>query len=143
MTQVTELDLAPDSRCTLLRLELLSGGRTVSVNDYFIPGEKSLRDLNDLPEGGLAASKVSVKSEGGKHCVTFRLRNTSDSVLVAVKLNARDSATGEAILPAYISDGYFNLLPGESRTLTAEFSHDGRWNISAEAYNMNRKTIIR
>lgn len=143
VTQVTELDLAPDSRCTLLRLELLSGGRTVSVNDYFIPGEKSLRDLNDLPEGGLAASKVSVKSEGGKHCVTFRLRNTSDSVLVAVKLNARDSATGEAILPAYISDGYFNLLPGESRTLTAEFSHDGRWNISAEAYNMNRKTIIR
>lgn len=143
VTQVTELDLAPDSRCTLLRLELLSGGRTVSVNDYFLPGEKSLRDLNALPEGGLAASKVSVRSEGGKHHVTFRLRNTSGSMVVAVKLNARDSATGEAILPAYISDGYFNLLPGESRTLTAEFSHDGRWNISAEAYNMNRKTIIK
>jgi hypothetical protein len=32
--------------------------------------------------------------------------------------------TGKRILPAYISDGYFTLLPGESRAITAECPAD-------------------
>ncbi len=70
------------------------------------------------------------------------VRNTGKVTAVAVKLNLRDGATGERILPAYISDGYFNLLPGERRVVTVEYSPRKDVAVSAEGYNMPRTTLL-
>jgi hypothetical protein len=64
---------------------------------------------------------------------------------VYIKLNARDSKTGKRILPAYISDGYFTLLPGETRIITADCQKDkitGSVKITAEGLNVPLQTII-
>ena len=43
------------------------------------------------------------------------MKNTSGRIAAFVKLNVVDAITGEPVLPAYTSEGYFNLLPGESK----------------------------
>ncbi len=53
--------------------------------------------------------------------------------------------TGKRILPAYISDGYFTLLPGESRAITAECPANklpDSLKISAEGLNVPLQEII-
>ena len=37
-----------------------------------------------------------------------------------VRLHAEGERSGERILPAIYEDGYFALMPGETRTLTTE-----------------------
>jgi len=37
-------------------------------------------------------------------------------------LTLKDAKTGERILPAYYSENYFSLLPGESREVNVNFS---------------------
>ena len=56
-------------------------------------------------------------------------------------MNLRDASTGEIILPAYFSDGYFHLLPGEKRII--EVSSPSQGNVSVEGYNVPQQTIIR
>jgi hypothetical protein len=38
-----------------------------------------------------------------------------------IKLTLKDAATGERILPAYYSDNYVSLLPGEERSVNVAF----------------------
>ena len=52
-----------------------------------------------------------------------------------LKFNLCDPQTGEIILPAYFSDGYFHLLPGEKRTIQMHSPSTGA--IMAEGYNVD------
>ena len=52
---------------------------------------------------------------------TFTVANDSKIPAYAVKLNLKNLDTGETILPAYFSDGYFNLLPGEKKEISVDF----------------------
>ena len=61
---------------------------------------------------------------------------------MSVKFNVRSAATGEAVLPAYISEGYIHLLPNEKRVVEAEFAASDDAVISAEGYNMERCTLL-
>jgi len=61
-----------------------------------------------------------------------------------VKLNLRDAKTNERILPAYFSDGYFTLMPGESRDIEVDYPDnrkDAEMKITAEAYNVKQQVI--
>ena len=115
-------------------------GRVLSSNDYWrskAPGG-SLRKLNELRNAALEGRIV--KTAAGRFAI--ELRNVSDIPAVALKLNLRDPETGARMLPAYFSDGYFTLLPGESRTLWLEA--DGkRGHVSVEGYNLPCRTIVR
>ena len=54
--------------------------------------------------------------------VTVKLKNAGTAPALLVKLTLKDAKTGERILPAYYSENYFSLLPGESREVNVNFS---------------------
>jgi hypothetical protein len=51
-------------------------------------------------------------------------------------MNLCNATTGETILPAYFSDGYFNLLPGESRRLSVTYGVTAPVSIVTDGYNV-------
>ena len=53
--------------------------------------------------------------------LTTTLNNTSAVPALFVRLEAVQERSGERILPAIHEDGYFAMMPGESRTVTTEF----------------------
>jgi hypothetical protein len=60
-------------------------------------------------------------------------------------LNVRDGETGKRILPTYISEGYFTLLPGETRAIKAECPADklpDTLKITAEGLNVQLQEIV-
>lgn len=141
--EVMTVDLPALDAGTLVRLELYSKGGLVSANDYLIQGRNDFRDLDSLAPVDLKAELVDISTDKGTVKATLEIHNSADVVALAVKLNVRDSSTGKAVLPAYISDGYFHLLPGEKKRVSVDFSGspDGR-SISSEAHNMERKTVF-
>ena len=100
----------------LLRVVLTDKkGEVLSVNDYWRLGssQKNFKMLGD----GRSEVKYAVRplKPAGEYEVT--VSNSSKRIAVAIKLNAVSKATGQTMLPAYFSDGYFNLLPGEKRKI--------------------------
>ena len=127
----------------LLRLKLTAeNGETLSQNDYWKKREqeKSFEVLNTLPDIELTAGQLEPKDG----CFIFRISNQAGAIAVSVKLNLRDTKTNKAILPAYFSDGYFQLLPGESKLITLEYPQKELRNlkITCEGYNIKRKDLI-
>ena len=53
--------------------------------------------------------------------MTVRIKNTGSAAALMIKLTLDDAATGQRILPAYYSENYVSLLPGEERTVTVAF----------------------
>lgn len=84
-----------------------SSGKTLSINDY-IKGFKS--SFNGMAE---VSHKVKKTAKG----LFVELKNTSKVVALGVKLNLTDFQSGEHLLPTLFSDGYFNLLPSETRSI--------------------------
>ena len=113
---------------SIIRLTLKdASGNVVSINDYL-----------ESPDGSFAAldaarAEISIKpGRDGR----FTVKNKSGVAAIGVRFNIRDAATGEAVLPAFFSDGCINLLPGESRTLTYSCDAPAGAYISAEGYNL-------
>lgn len=82
--------------------------------------------LNSLPEVTLSASvspKPPIAGEIGKDNLLYAITLSNNDAAPAVQTRIRtiSSATGEDILPAFYSDNYFSLMPGESKTVTVEF----------------------
>jgi hypothetical protein len=59
--------------------------------------------------------------EGDGIRVLVELKNTGSDVALQNKLTLVNSTTGERILPAYYSDNYVSLLPGERREVEVEY----------------------
>jgi hypothetical protein len=49
------------------------------------------------------------------------LKNTGPAVALAAKLTLLRASDGERILPAYFSDNYVSLLPGEKRVVEISY----------------------
>ncbi len=128
----------------LVRLELRDAkGVLLSRNDYWKAADRSAYlQMNETGAQPLKASVRLPKSAGDPVAIT--LTNTGKSVATNVKLNLCDAKTGEVLLPAYFSDGYFYLLPGESCRVTLSLPQDMEsrtWSIAAEGYNVPRMTL--
>ena len=125
----------------ILRLTLAdSKGKVLSQNDYIMKGKgtEDYQALNSIPAVKLKARSLSPTSEGKKR---VEISNPSGNIALNLKLNLRCSETGEIILPAYFSDGYFHLLPGEKRII--EVSSPASGSISIEGYNIETQIIIK
>ena len=48
---------------------------------------------------------------------TVVVKNHQECLSAAITLDLRDAATKSAIRPAYFDDGYFFLMPGESKEI--------------------------
>jgi len=105
----------------------------------FITPESQFADLtqlNSLPkvklQAALVAPGVAVapgvparRGEQGSpislNSMSVRLTNPSKSLAFQVRLRVTDGPTGDEIVPVRWDDNYLNLLPGETRTVTAGF----------------------
>ena len=126
----------------LLRLTLSEGKKVLSQNEYWKSSriERSFTDFNNLKEIQLSAKYI--KQEGIK--LTFEVLNTSKSPAIGIKFNLHDPRSGKLILPAYFSDGYFTLLPGEKRQIVVECNNLNIKNMEviSEGYNLKSQALL-
>ena len=119
------------------------GGKRISVNDYLRSPDRNFTALNEVAPTRLRARRIAQQHDGNNTKMRFEVSNPSATTALAVKFNIRDSRTGEAVLPAYISEGYIHLLPGEKRMVEAEYTSPGdNIVLSAEGYNVERQTLL-
>jgi hypothetical protein len=112
---VAELPQAEEP--VLVRLTLSdASGRVVALNDYWLPGKEQFRRFASVAKPAL---EVTVKPEGGSRARVL-VSNTGTVVAGAIKLHLADAVTCARVLPAYFSDGWFNLLPGETREIALD-----------------------
>jgi hypothetical protein len=78
--------------------------------------------LNDLPKVNLQV-KSKTAHTSGKYKVEAQITNPvkSEAVAFAIRVQAVRKDTGEQIAPAFISDGYFSLVKGETKNVSFEF----------------------
>lgn len=120
-----------------------SAGKVVSNNLYWwAEKDESLREMNVLPPVGVAAT-AKVSNDGIEQLLTVKLANTSSLPALMVKLTLKDARTGERILPAYYSDNYLSLLPGEQRTITTRFRANGATpSLELRGWNLPGSTVV-
>jgi hypothetical protein len=118
------LDLAPylAQGMVLVSLELHDAqGALVSQNLYWLGARPaSYRELNSLPPTQLKALATSTTA-GDTVKLTIQLTNPASVVSLENKLTLLNAGDKQRILPAYYSDNYVSLLPGESRTIQVEY----------------------
>jgi hypothetical protein len=108
------------SAVKVLKLELDdAAGKAISSNVYW-EGRKETPDdltaLNEMPKVTLTA-EAATKDADGTRTVTVTVHNTSANIALMAHLQLRRKS-GERVLPAFYSDNYISLVPGESRTIT-------------------------
>lgn len=97
-------------------------GRLLSDNFYWRADPSHQDDftaLNALPTVGLDA-QVTRHDAGGQVMLTVTLRNPTHTPALMAHLQLRNAKTNQRVLPVFYSDNYVSLLPGETKTLTAE-----------------------
>jgi hypothetical protein len=119
------LDISPlllSEKVLLVSLELRNAsGEIASRNFYWIGADNaSLRRLNRLPAASISATAKSTRA-GESIRVRVELRNTGTTVALANKLTILNAGDGSRILPAYYTDNYVSLLPGESWEIEIEY----------------------
>ncbi len=149
------------SRTYFLVLEVTdAAGVSVSSNFYWLSTQEDVLDwdntewyytpatthadltaLAGLPRTTLV---LDVEPAGPDGAARVHVRNTGAALAFQVHVRAENADTGEEVLPVFWSDNYLQLLPGETRTLTAVFLQGrapARVTLTAEAWNA--ATVIR
>ena len=120
---VLKLDLEPylGRSVVLVSLQLLdSQQKAVSTNLYWLGAHSAnYRALTHLAETPLSLN-VSTTLIGSEIEATLEITNLGKVASLENKFTLLNSR-GERILPAYYSDNYVSLLPGESETVTVQF----------------------
>jgi hypothetical protein len=125
-----------------LKLQLHdSKGSVLSDNFYWAcdPAKpENLQALQNMPQVNLEG-KVTFDRKDGQNIAAVQLNNRTSHAALMVHAVLRDAASGRRILPAYASDNYVSLLPGETRIITITCSQKdvapqmivtiGGWNI--------------
>jgi hypothetical protein len=119
-----QLELGPLEKdaVVLVKLGLKDqGGNVVSTNLYWLTAEsQNYRELTQLAAATVMARARSRRA-GNSVQVHVELRNTGAAIALQNKLTLVKSSDGSRILPAYFSDNYVSLLPGESREIDLEY----------------------
>ena len=126
----------PGVPCQLLRLGRFVEGKRVSVNDYLRSADRNFTALNGVAAPELKARLLESHDEAGSRCVRVEVANTASTTAVAVKFNIRKAESGEAVLPAYISEGHIHLPPGERRIVQGKFPAAAYPVLSADGSNV-------
>jgi hypothetical protein len=125
-----------------VRLRLASReGRELSDNFYWqARRDEDYRALNDLPRVALTAT-ARLTGIGGAPRVRVQLHNGSTSLALMIRPTLR-TAEGQRVLPAFATDGYVSLVPGESRRLDIEApTATGALQVSLEGWNVERAVL--
>jgi archaellum component FlaF (FlaF/FlaG flagellin family) len=108
-----------DEKLMMVRLKLTDHkGNLVSINDYW-----SNDTYTNVPEGlnTLKQTKLDIQvspNKKGNNILEVKVTNRGKTIAPYVEMDILEN--GESLLPSYFSDSYFNILPGEHRTITIE-----------------------
>jgi len=143
-----KLDLAPlltSEGIVLVNLELRNpAGEVVSRNFYWLGAQNSsYRRLNRLAAASLSVTAKSTRA-GDNVRIQVEFRNTGSVVSLETKITLLNAADGSRILPAYYSDNYLSLLPGETREVEIEYpakTANGPAALSLRGWNLAKQTV--
>jgi len=125
-------------------------GKEISNNTYWLADDDArYRKLNTLVPVKLtaAATERPTRQQIGapqETVIDLRLTNGTTTPALATKAVLLNPKTGLPILPAYFSDNYTTLLPGETRTLTIHYptqTSTGHPKIALRGWNIVETTI--
>ena len=147
LTPGFKLDLAPFLSAEMVFVKLVlndAEGKAISENLYWLGGgESHYRPLNRLPPAMLSAS-ASASREGDEFKVHVQLENRGTSAALVNKLTLENASDGARILPAYFSDNYVSLLPGEARAIEIEYpanAAQGPARIEIRGWNLSNMAV--
>jgi len=93
---------------------------------WFVTPIKEFADLTAL--SGLKPVTLRVRSkfskDGPTTKVTVDLENPSDGLALMIDVRVVRDVSDEAVLPVFLDDNYFTLLPKETRKISAVFTTD-------------------
>jgi len=142
-TNGSKLDLTPlfSNGVLLVKMELKDGGgKLLSDNFYWLAADSaSYRQLNKLPAASVVVTATADEAIGAASQKTVRIQNRGKSAALEIKLTLLDSASGARILPAYYSDNYVSLLPGESQEISVVYRSSpgqGRPQLTVRGWNV-------
>jgi len=121
-------------------LKILNEAQDVlSENLYWLPGK-------DGRYSGLQKIKTVVPiieaTEERKGQIAVTLSNAKDNpVAFFNRIALVDAVSGKRILPAFYSDNYISVLPGESKTITVDYSGSQKTAVEVYGWNVERKKI--
>lgn len=135
-------------RYTFTKLEMSNNeGKVLSENLYWDSRQESWNNMfygfNELQNVTLD-TKCNFTNNLNELKAHITIKNPSNVVAIGLKLNLRDSKTGERLLPAFFSDGYFTLFPGEEKNIEMEYlnnSIDRPFYVSVEGYNVQTQRV--
>ncbi len=120
--KLPEIKNVPD--VFLVKLVLTGRERkTISDNFYWFSTRKNA-DMHEIANLEKVNPDISseVRKEGKEYIIKVAVRNLSGKLAFFNRLIITKGEGGEEILPAFWSDNFITLLPGEEKTLTARFS---------------------
>lgn len=146
--QLNETDLLVDEPANstfLIDLALRDGkGQLISANRYWRSTGGNKRSFQQLVALETIQLSGKVAPSRQKGIIAITLENPAKIPATYIKLNLRNTSNNERILPAYFSDGYFTLLPGETRIIQVSYpeSYSGKSVVvTAEGLNTRSSTI--
>lgn len=136
-----EFDSPDISDVYYIKLRLTQGDRLIADNFYSLGKEDgNLRQLHSLPKVKIDAV-TSMEKTGDEWKATVQLKNNADVPALMIRLKVYGRKTGESILPAYYSDNYMSLLPGEDKEVTITFKDEDtrgeRPAVEVSGFNVN------
>jgi len=118
-----------------------NANKTIATNEYWRSNANigHFKAFNELP--GVTLTGKAVQLINGH--LKIELENKSKHPAIGIKLDALNTYK-EIVLPAYCSDGYFTLLPGEKKTvLLAADAVSNIEQISLSGYNVTGTVTIK
>jgi hypothetical protein len=123
VTPVLNLDLGSAMKRgpVLVRLEASdAGGQILSTNSYWqAADEAGYRALTTMGAATVTAN-TSLQGQGEETIANITLTNSGTVPAIETKLTVMN-ADGSQVLPAYFSDNYITLLPGETRVIEIRY----------------------
>ena len=111
--------LSSNFYCLSSKPDLLDTAKT----NWFITPTKDyadLTELNNLPKVHLTVTE-KFKTEGARDLVEAEINNNTDKLAFQIVLSVKKGTHGESVLPIFLEDNYFSLLPGEKRIIKGYF----------------------
>ncbi|PUZ25535.1 beta-mannosidase [Chitinophaga parva] len=102
-----------------------SHNKLVSENLYWRGNKrKDYTALNTLQPVNLSCT-YTTREVGNRTFVNAVIKNpaSSKSAAFGIRMNVTRNADGQQVLPVFISDNYFTLMPGETKTVQMEYDN--------------------